>query len=551
MALTVETALKELDVLAEAQVVAGRRGLDRVIGWAHVVDIPDVAAWVRAGDLLLTTAFALKDHPEVQRELVPALAGKGLSGMIVAVGRYMQELPAPMTQAADELSFPLIALPWEVPFVAVIRAIHERILAEQYELVQQSMHIHKVLTQLVLEGQGLQALVTTLATLLDRSVTIEDPSLRLLAHASVGPVDELRRRCVAEGRTPRELVAHFTAQGLFERLRADPRPQRVAPLPEMGMTLERIIAPILVGSELYGYVWIIATERPLAELDALAIERAATVAALLMSREQAVHAAEQRLKDSLLNDLLDPDTQQAMHDLPVTLRKLGLQGGYQLLALQEPAPEPGGPARLYTFVMDKLRTEGVPATVVERGRRLIVLLGTPDGQRGLQVARHLVNAGVQAGTGLMVGLSQVARQAPQMRECYQEALEALQIGLALAGDRPGVWAFEDLGILHWLRGAPLDGRSADRYQNIVREMARQDAERGIQLVRTLEVYLDHLGNAQEAAQELYIHRNTLRQRLSRIEGDWDLDLHDPLTFLNLLVAIKDWRLHADHQQPEA
>ncbi len=543
MPLTVADALNELEIFSEAQVVAGHRGLNRVIRWTHLVEVPDVAQWVREGNLLLTTAFAFKDHPEIQRELVPSLVEKGLAGMVVAVGRYFHQIPPDMIRLADELDFPIITVPFEVPYVEVTRAIHERILSEQYALVQQSLHIHKVLTQLVLEGKGLDALADTLATLLSRSVTIEDASLRLLAYASTGPVDKMRERSIAEGRTPEKMVAHLASQGLFERLRTDPRPQHVSPMPEMGMTLERIIAPILVGPQLYGFVWIIATDHPLTELDFLAIERAATVAALIMSREQAINEAEQRLKASLLNTLLDPDPYQAIRDLTDTLQRLGLQQGYHVLALEEISPEPTELGGLSTLVEQKMRRKDLPATVVERGQRLIVLLGTPDPRRGLEAAHILVEEGTRQGFSLVIGLSTASRQATGVRQCYQEATEALRVGKALSEGKPGVWAFENLGILPWLRALPPEMHSASRHHRVVQEIAEHDQTHGTELLKTVEVYLDRLGNAQQSAQDLYIHRNTLRQRLAKVKETWELDLRDPYTVLNLLVAIKDWRLH--------
>jgi purine catabolism regulator len=507
------------------------------------VDVPDVAQWVREGNLLLTTAFALKDNPKTQLELIPSLVEKGLSGMVVAVGRYFHQIPPEMIRLADELDFPLITVPFEVPYVEVTRAIHERILSEQYVLLQQSLHIHKVLTQLVLEGKGLDDLAESLVTLLSRSVTIEDPSLRLLAHASTGPVDDIRKRSIAEGRTPEELVTYLSSQGLFERLRRDPRPQHVSPVPEMGMTLERIIAPILVGPQLYGFVWIIATDSPLTELDFLAIERAATVAALIMSREQAIHEAEQRLKTSLLNTLLDAEPYHAIRDLADTLRRLGLHQGYRVLVLEEICAEAAGPASLSTFIEENMQRKDLPATVVERGQRLIVLLGTPDSQRGLEAAQTLVEEGARQGFSLVIGLSTPSRQATGVRQCYQEATEALRVGKALSEGQPGVWAFENLGILPWLRALPPEIHSASRHHRMVQEIAEYDQGHGTELLKTVEVYLDHLGNAQQSARDLFIHRNTLRQRLAKIEETWELDLGDPYTVLNLLIAIKDWRLH--------
>jgi purine catabolism regulator len=538
MALTLEFALQHLDILAQARVVAGEGGLERPIRWAHIVDLPDVSPWVREGDLLLTTAFALKDNPEAQAALIPILAGKGLCGMIVALGTYFYDIPKEMITLANKLDFPIVTLPWEIPFVEVTQAIHEYILHQQFDHIGKSLHIHEVLSRLVLEGKSLDDIVESLANLLNRSVTIEDPSLRVLAHASPGPIDELRRRSISEGRTPPEFVAYLEEQGIFERLKDDPRPQRVPSIPELGMTLERTIAPIVVGPNLYGYVWIIATEGPLTELDFLAIEQAATVAALAFTRQQAIFEAEQRVKSGLLDDLLDLDTHQDLHALRQTLQKLGLQRGYQVLVLGEFSQNPMGAYTFASLVERELASADLQATVVQRLNRLIILLATPDSRTGLAISNRILQRAVQQGDPLIIGLSRGSNAETQIRQSYGEAAEAYRVGRLLSKNQPGVWPFEKLGFLHWIHQIPGETLTSGHYYRLVCEIAEHDRLQGDEYLKTLEAYLDCSGNKQQVSQKLFIHRNTLRQRLQKLNDTWGIDFEDAYTLVNLYIALK-------------
>ena len=54
--LDLATALRETN-LRQARVVAGERSLGRPLRWVHMVDHPDIIAWVREGQLLLTTGY--------------------------------------------------------------------------------------------------------------------------------------------------------------------------------------------------------------------------------------------------------------------------------------------------------------------------------------------------------------------------------------------------------------------------------------------------------------------------------------------------------------
>ncbi len=308
MSLTVAQALRELPILSSAQVVAGSSGLERAIRWTHIIDHPDATPWVQEGHLLLTTAFAWMLHPEEQAGLIHSLNEKQLAGLVVNIGRYMSEIPAVMISAADKLGFPLISIPWEVNLAEVTHAIHEHILKEQYALAERADHIHQILMQVVLEGGDLAGLTRRLAETLHCSVTIEDEALRLLAHTSIEPTDEARRRSIQLGRTPPGMIAFLKEQGVFEKLRKNPVPYHLAPNPAIGLTLERVIAPILVGSRRFGYIWIAASQAPLTSLDFLMIERGAVVAALILSRQETIYETEQRLKSQLFDNINDLDS---------------------------------------------------------------------------------------------------------------------------------------------------------------------------------------------------------------------------------------------------
>jgi len=538
--LTIAQAL-EMEVFASARVVAGRDGLNKPIQWVHMIDIPEMAEWSQEGELLFTTAFGLKDDLELQATLIPSLVERGVVGMVVGVGRYFHSIPEVMKECADRLAFPLIELPWEVPFIDVARAICERLVRERYELMQQSLRIHNTLTQLVLRGENLDALAKALAKLVQCPVTIEDTDLRLLAYASWGEIDRARQESIQQRRTPRPLLTELERRGIMDELRRNLRPMRVPPLPEQGLTLERIVAPIVAGREVYGYVWLIVKDRAISELDMIAIEHAATVAALILLKEKAVYEAEQRLKNSFLNELLE-GTSESKSGLLERAKYLdhSLTLSQQILLLRQ--KEGGDLFRLSRWVEQKLRQHRQQGLVIERGEDLVLLLEGCETEDGLRLARKLWEEGREEGYFFSIGVGRAYREWEKLSESYEEAHEALETGPTLLGEE--VISFDTLGLLHWLRHLPSKVRDKNRFRQIILTLAEYDAQRGKELLKTLETYLDTGRNVQETAKRLFLHRNTLRQRLRKIEKLCHLDLSDPLICLNLHVALKERRLRS-------
>jgi DNA-binding PucR family transcriptional regulator len=128
MSLTVREALS-LNVLKGAKVVAGHKGLDNPIRWTHILDHPDVATWVKGGEILLTSGLGIYDDPQAQTKYMREAAEKKIAAVFVAVQEYMPQTTRQMRALADQYNLPLVELPQTTPFVEVTEAILRRLAA--------------------------------------------------------------------------------------------------------------------------------------------------------------------------------------------------------------------------------------------------------------------------------------------------------------------------------------------------------------------------------------------------------------------------------------
>jgi DNA-binding PucR family transcriptional regulator len=75
------------------------------------------------------------------------------------------------------------------------------------------------------------------------------------------------------------------------------------------------------------------------------------------------------------------------------------------------------------------------------------------------------------------------------------------------------------------------------FGQLVRPLADHDRERRSDLVRTLKTYFAAGANASEAADRLFLHRNSMIYRLERIQKLTGLDLKDPRARLALQLGL--------------
>lgn len=539
--LTLREALK-FPCFERARVVAGEGGLDRVVRRVHVVDIPDATyTWGKDG-LLLTAGYGLKDSPERQAALIPALARNGLAGMVFSTGWYFESTPQVIRAAAEAHEFPVIEVPPDVEFISITEQLYTEIVNHEFALKERADDIHHRLTQLVLEGGDLAALTRTLADILERSVLIENVASEVLATAQHGPVDEARSRAVEIGRTPPERVQHLLRRGLYSELQTRRSPVRFGTIPDLGMTMERVVAPIVVGREIYGYLWVVAGDHPLTDLDELAINHAATVAALVMLKEQAVRDAQQTSRGDFLAQLLrlegDPDS---------LLLERARAAGYQfdpshqvLFALSRPVGS-GTLAQTAARLDNWLYGLGEWGLVVARERGVALVVESKLATTGQRLAERLAAEISNPAQPLMVGVSDVHPADKSLRRLYDEANEAAEIGQRLRPDPPIV-CFWELGLLDWLYRLPADAMRSNPYWLKIEMLAQHDSRTNSDLLHSLEAYLEYGGALAEAAAAINVHRNTLLYRLGRIEEIADVDLKEVKQRLNLHVALKGYRL---------
>ena len=87
------------------------------------------------------------------------------------------------------------------------------------------------------------------------------------------------------------------------------------------------------------------------------------------------------------------------------------------------------------------------------------------------------------------------------------------------------------------------------FRDLIEPLLRYDRERGSDLVRTLRVYFACGSNASEAADKLFLHRNSMLYRLARIEKLTSADLKNPkvglILQLGLLAAEGEERRNTD------
>lgn len=536
----------ELPIFHQSRILAGSNGLERLVTGVNIMEVPDITNWVKPGQLLVTTGFAIRDNREAQENLIPSLVQLGLAGLCIKTRRYLAEVPSSMLCQANAYDLPLIELPPDIGFADLIYEVLSAILQEQSAYLSRMLDVHSALMQIMLEGGGLQKIADTLAGLVENTVYINDLINDRQVYSCVNwPQGEVESLIT----TTRENLNFSEGILLTQEDRE-----------ELAINDRRIgffSMPLMVASETYGYIRIWETRRPLTNNDIKTLERLSVAAALEIARERSLREVERRYANEFLNHLLSGRIEDAELEIQHA-RKFGwdLQKDYVVALIQTTPPQQGSGKLIDKQEIRNRVLRELPAVMLEkgvtclaglRGEYLVVLLAI--GEKGLtarqandqarqrlQYAREYLDWAFK-GWEIRIGLGRFYPGIRGLQQSYQEAKQALRLGENLPALR-GVVAFSDLGIYRFIYARDRDKEVQNFLQETLGKLLEYDREKNTELIRTLQVYFQHHGNLKKVSEALFTHYNTILYRLERIREISGLDLDNPDDRFNLEVALK-------------
>jgi GAF domain-containing protein len=314
-------------------------------------------------------------------------------------------------------------------------------------------------------------------------------------------------------------------------------------VPSTGAADSVLAAPVAAGDEHLGVLAGVRARPFTAEDDELLRAVAHQLAVALKKAE----LIERLTAENIVRDLFEALASGSMDVAEARARAAGVDLGRRHVLLHVEPVSGHGDARPWPAVAERAEARLrrlAPGALCDAGRESLRALlplrpGAGDGEQAeLDQALHEIGAAER----VLVGVSGARRGIAEGDRSLREAADAAQIARALVRGG-GALAYADLGAYKYLVRLPLDEAPQDRHWEAVQRLMDYDRRRRSQLVSTLEQYLrDRRSNA-VTARALFIHPNTLRQRLDRIETLSGLDLGNE-DLLSLELAVKLVRLRA-------
>jgi len=461
--------------------------MEEPITWVHSSDLIDPTPWLEPGQLLLTDGvhFSAVSTSEFAVSYVRRLQERGVRALGFATGIAHDEIPPILVDVCGNQGFPLFEVADRTPFMGIIRHVADVISQERQERLNWSMRAQRAVARAALRPDGLGAILLELEAQLDCWVALFDSvGNRVVVRTNLPMPDQIGRAVAV---TVRTVLERGTRSGI-----------RLIEGGE-GVTLQTLGQ----RDKLRG-VLAVGTPTPLDPAENDLVASVIGLASIALEHSRALDATRQDLRSGLLElllagmiDVVGRTARRLWGRLPSEPVRVSIVAGTvraQSLIdeLELYAGEHGG--RLF---------------FADRDGEVVVVTGDDDTTAFEEILqRHGMSAGVSA--PVLWG------------ELSRGLVEARRSARRASGEGAFI-RFENLadeGLFGFLEAAgalPIAHR-------ILQPLLDRPAPERDTLIQTAHTWLTNNCAWDPSAKALGVHRHTLRNRITALEGILSMDL---------------------------
>lgn len=501
----------------KAEVVAGRKGLKSQIRWVHIMEVTEIGQLLNGNELILSTGVGWRENGKVSLSFLQQLIDKEAAGICIELGTYISAIPQEMIQLANKHDFPIIVFHEEVRFIDITQKLNGTFMENQYKAMQKLESIANQFNRLLLSADGFKRILR----LLHQSLNVQ------VAYVSVEnevefypPVDRIKEN------------------SLLEKMKAAPSKNMI------NSPTTSASKPIQALGHKFADLIILSEGQNLTDFDYLVLDRAAT--ALSQDRLRLLYVEEKRKQQEnhwLLDWLNGEHKKEDIHEYVTKL---------------DPSIDPSGCAACicemnigaqevdFTYYSMIFRTvfeqHGFLALVSYEGNSMAFALVNKRNKanwkprlkdaidqisKNSMMKKNLSNS-ISFGIGKLQNLD-------QLHLSYEKAKETLFIQKKM--EVPNVYFYDDLHVYRIVLQLNKQKNLHEFIEDYLGPVIEFDQAKNGQMFETLKVFLEVNGSKKDAAERLFVVRQTLYHRIDKLKELLGEDFMEPEKRLAIEVAV--------------
>ncbi|QNB45040.1 hypothetical protein BR63_01100 [Thermanaerosceptrum fracticalcis] len=520
----------------DIQIIAGSKGINRVIKDVEILEVPDGIYWAQEGDFIITTGYVFQNDQKGLYHAIEVLNSKKCSGIGIKTGRFLKKLSPEILELANRIGVPLLEIPIQLGYSDLTRPIMSKLLGERSYSSYVFEQFTNNLSSIANQNFDLNNILHLLKTYINMPIFMLSNRYKIL-NTVQHPTKALERLPVSR---MINVIQEHSDQIKFINV----------PFTYKDENAYYHIFAIKEPEQLLGYLCIIDTSYDqdfLPQYLQLIKETILYLTIWMISNHK--DKIQNKSKEDFFLDLLHGNylnNSELHRDATFYKLDINTKNLVWVISLQESKQEKNSKGKNTGTIMDKARLKAekyCPDTtfIADDSKLICIHLAQDSGSLLTRdyFARILNTLNDTSSQHTFIaGVSREHDTLQDLKAAYEEALLSCYIGPRVSSMVRGVYFYKDLTVYHLLYEYANHPMMMKIYENTVEKLTSFDQLNGSELLKTLATFIDSDGKIGNAAKKLFIHRNTLYNRLQKITEITGYNPYDSEGRLLLLLNLK-------------
>lgn len=518
----------------EYYIISGEKGINREIQGVVLMDAPDGYKWCRGKELILTTGYFFVDNNELFKEVINFLYENGSAAIAVKTDRFLDTIPVEVLELSNKLGFPIIFVPARTAWMDIIAAVNSIAINRYISRINDTnyLEIHNYSNDF---QKKIKNIVKNLSLELGLLVAISDiVDKNIISYPGDKSIEE------KVNKTDESVLNNYQKEILCEKL-------NIYRIKNLDDNKSWIKMNIQINNTPITQLIIWEDFRTIDYYDLFSLRLSYTLFLSIYEQIYVMNSFERKFYDTLIESLINKklsSKQQIIKEIKMIKNfKINIDHNYVCLLIKQEIDNPSFYSIreiLYNTLLLRIPRDEAIFGIIDDNDLVIIkdvskYKNDIIGNVKREIKNLLENMKNQFDhRSLVVGVGDASDDIVSIRKSYCEALKAIEIGKYLY-PKNRIFVFEELGPFGLFRVEDIQSKSFNSNFSLISPLLL--LSNFDELLLTLKVFIESESNYNITAQKLYIHNNTVRYRISKIQEICNIDLEDPIVRLKIAIML--------------
>ncbi len=532
--------LLTLEYFKEFYVVAGRKGIYKEVQGVTVVDAPDAYRWSKGKELVLTSGYVLKMDPDTIKNAFREGTIQNSSALLIKRGRHLDRISEDMKELFNQYDIPLISMPFEIPYMEVMNQINIAIMNKTVQRFKISGNDMGQISDLSYKEQKIQRILRAVETDMNFPACIYDLGEERAYYSSnhFKEITKSLNMTVTEYWNPLQAHTKYTLCDVINMSR-----YRLFNVDGIdGPRMSWILIPISTNENIQAYFIVMESREFIDHYDEYAIRIAYLLLQALYEENMVTQSRGNIGFENFVQYILNMDEfDEEKIRYHASIQGIPLTSSYHIAMFRQKNPDISAQSErdllLKEFRKPFKRGQIRLAFLSENEGLLFVKVLDEEEDTFDQMADSLNSVSVRLKEHfpdmlMKYGVLNEKEQLIGIRNHVDKLHKLMDMGEIVYKDRVLI-DYESLGPLTWLS---IPANELDNLLSIYNDLMSE--EKNKELLKTLKIYLENNMNFSITAELMYVHVNTIRKRLAKLETMISCQFENPLERMKQQILLQ-------------